>query len=556
MPISIYSHILASNSYGTIALQDLKGNCKAMSGLHQFYLIILLIIFILASPTNSLAQLNPQVKSPIDPISASVSSRKVLPSIAPAEASLKTTEPTPTAIPSATPSISSAQPKKLSPSSTPKTISTKASATPQILISTTPSPAKASPTLQKPKESITKLYRSKWTQRSLKVLEENGIPLPSTINYDQLIERPQFDLILARVAKVNKQVFKSKINRHIKESITRGTAIDSVIRAFGFQQKMENFKDTPSKFKDLPQHHPAYLAIVMAEKTKLINGYPDQTIRPDELLSWGEALILIETVHNWRKALPTTAPEWVKSYENQQEMGFKLVDLFRLLLTMGYGIVALIFLLRVFKKSRKKKDQIYRPMSILLIVTTLMLLALWLNDILYTYGLMKREFYEVIALISVFVSLLLLKTGVFLEDKMTEPSPQAVIDVGYVDAINQEKGELFIIDVVSGKRALGLMQSGSKVYSQNKNEGAFLSDIQVGDHIKVTGSGQFDGALVDIESIQLLAQQPQNQELNQKRKTLLQQMQENQYKQSLNQENANQKFQQLFRQSPPESNQT
>ena len=186
-------------------------------------------------------------------------------------------------------------------------------------------------------------YRSQWAQKSVQVLQENGIQLPPGINYTALITQEDFVALLAKVSSVGNAQLRSNLlnaEQSPQGGITRAEAIHLMIGAFGLTESLPGFATQPSKFTDLPPDHPAYASLVLAERVHLINGYPDHTIRPNEELSWGEGLILLESIYSWRKALPTTAPEWVKNYQKRQNMWFQLLDGFRLLLTLTYLCIA------------------------------------------------------------------------------------------------------------------------------------------------------------------------------------------------------------------------
>lgn len=358
-------------------------------------------------------------------------------------------------------------------------------------------------------------YREIWAKKSVKTLEENGIKLPNTIRYGELISYNAFRILIARITTTEqKELTTSEFQPSGNaDLITRGVAINMAIRAFGLGEALESFKTEETRFKDIKSNHPAYAAIVLAERTKLINGYPDQTIRPDEQLTWGETLILIETIYSWRKALPTDAPVWVRKYQKKMNAWYQFLEGVRLLLTMIYAVFAVVFLYRSFVKSRNEPDSPYRAVSQMFMITTLVLLAMWINEMLFVYGMVPRELYQILALLSVLASLLVLRIGSYIDKKLSEPKPQAVIDVGYVDAVNLEKGELYIIDTITRRRVVALMNPDTKIHNKDKNalNQGFISDIKEGDFINIKGSSRYAGTIIDAEKIFLIT--PHNQEM-------------------------------------------
>lgn len=354
-------------------------------------------------------------------------------------------------------------------------------------------------------------YHARWARQSVRVLEANGIILPNNINYSELISRQDYLNVLARIADVSKGQLVLPEENHLVGEITRAEAIHRVVFAFGLSASLPDFANQDSRFRDINRQHPAYGAIVLAENLKLINGYPDQTIRPDERLSWGEALILIETLYSWRKALPTDAPQWVRNYQKRQNMWYQLIDGFRLLLTLTYVGIALFFFIKSWRRTRYQQGSPFRSLSFLLTILTLMLALMWINDILFNYRLIPREIYALGGLISIFIALLMLKTGTHMDEKLSEPKPQAVIDSGYVEAVNTEKGELFIKDIQTQSRALAIVNPDTKIVShlEGKATAAFFSEIRVGDLLSLKGASSFQGSVIEVDRLSIVQREAQ-----------------------------------------------
>lgn len=351
-------------------------------------------------------------------------------------------------------------------------------------------------------------YRARWAQDAVRVLEENGIQLPSGIDYNALISKNDFIRVLSRVSEVPVTTLQRSLwNAETQnKELTRGESIFLLVQAYGMNESLNGFASQSTHFSDLQTTHPAYAAIVLAERVNLINGYPDKTIRPDELLSWGEALILIETMSSWRQALPTTAPEWVRQFERKQNLWYQFIDGFRLFLTLVYLGFSVFFIGRTWYKARRLAPSPYRRFSVALALITGFLGLLWVSELLFNYALIAREVYAALAMLSIFVGLFLLKAGVDMDKDISKPKPQSVIDNGFVVSINHEKGEIFIKDKVSESHSLGLVTADSKIYRKTgkNSESAFLSEIQVGDVVSLRASQLTHDALLQVERLTLV----------------------------------------------------
>ncbi len=351
-------------------------------------------------------------------------------------------------------------------------------------------------------------YRARWAQDAVRVLEENGIQLPSGIDYNALISKNDFIRVLSRVSEVPVTTLQRSLwNAETQnKELTRGESIFLLVQAYGMNDSLTGFATQSTHFTDLESTHPAYAAIVLAERVNLINGYPDKTIRPDELLSWGEALILIETMSSWRQALPTTAPEWVRQFERKQNLWYQFIDGFRLFLTLVYLGFSVFFIGRTWYKARRMAPSPYRRFSVALALITGFLGLLWVSELLFNYALIAREVYAALAMLSIFVGLFLLKAGVDMDKDISKPKPQSVIDKGYVVSINHERGEIFIKDKVSESHSLGLVTADSKIYRKTgkNSESAFLSEIQVGDVVSLRASQLTHDALLQVDRLTLV----------------------------------------------------
>ncbi len=362
------------------------------------------------------------------------------------------------------------------------------------------------------------VYHSQWAQKSVQVLQENGIQLPPGINYDALITQEDFIQLLGKVSSVTPAQLRSSLlfpDQGPQSGLTRGEAVHLMVAAFGLSDSLKSFAQQDSKFKDLIKDHPAYASVVLAERVHLINGYPDLTIRPNEELSWGEALILMETIYSWRKALPTTAPEWVENYQKKQNLWYQLIDGFRLMLTLAYLGVALFFMIRTWRKARRKSQSPYRKFSLGLAAVTMILSLLWICELMFNYYLIPREVYACLTMLSVFVSLFLLKLSSDLDSDINKPKPQSVIDSGYISSVNYDKGEIFIKDRRNQGHSLALVNSDTQILRKTGRrsvENAFLSDFQVGDLVSLRGNQLDHESLLEIERITLVESAVEQQE--------------------------------------------
>lgn len=364
-------------------------------------------------------------------------------------------------------------------------------------------------------------YHALRAKKAVEVLQANGLDLPEqSIDYNQAISQEQFIQVLSKVSSVGFQRiqtvnkgFLSKDPSLPSDRLQRGQAVYLLIHAFGIQDALPHFSKQETRFQDINPKHPAYGAIVLAERVHLINGYPDQTIRPNETLNWGEALILVEGLDTWKRALPTTAPEWVKTHQKKQDLWYQLIDGFRLMLTLTLGFLAIFYFFRSWRKSAQKAKSPFKSISFIVLLTTLALCSMWVNQILYNYEVIPRYVYAMVAFLSILVGFLLLKTSSKIEESIDDPKPQIVIDKGFVDGINLEKGELYISDLLSDRKAVALIQKETKIHNQTQGAGqkGFFSDLKQGDLIRLKGNSNFDGALIETEQITVTGHQEQTQ---------------------------------------------
>ncbi len=88
---------------------------------------------------------------------------------------------------------------------------------------------------------------------------------------------------------------------HPNQAITRAEFISMIVT----QMKLAIPKSNSRAFSDVPVNHWAHQAISTAKQYKLLNGYPDQTFRPNERISRAEIAILMYNAY--QSQLPKTA---------------------------------------------------------------------------------------------------------------------------------------------------------------------------------------------------------------------------------------------------------
>lgn len=79
-------------------------------------------------------------------------------------------------------------------------------------------------------------------------------------------------------------------NLKLDSSVTRCEFVTMVIRMMGYNT---NIEDVNLEFKDIDQKHWAYNYMKIAVKNKLINGYTDNTVRPDNVVNYAEAQAIL-----------------------------------------------------------------------------------------------------------------------------------------------------------------------------------------------------------------------------------------------------------------------
>ena len=356
--------------------------------------------------------------------------------------------------------------------------------------------------------NLTEQQNAQWIEKASKVLKESGtLALPDNINYMSFITYDDFVQLLRRVTNsYDKRKFTPPDNINMKAPITRGAAIDLLVTVFGFSTQTDKLMINKSNFKDVLPSHPHFNAIVLAEQTKLISGYPNGTLHPDEYMTIAEGMSLLETIYKWKIIFSQGKPEWTKAQEERDVFWYKILDGFRLILTLLYGVLAVYCLITAVYQSRKDENPNMRAIIIAFLVVSLTLVFIWVNEILFNYGFIDRGIYQLFAILSILASLLLIKISVSLK-KTVSPQERISIDVAYVDYIDPERGELFVIDSISKRKILTVITEETQIYNQeDKLLGlAYLNQIGLGDFVNIRGVSRMNGLVVESETILLIA---------------------------------------------------
>lgn len=102
----------------------------------------------------------------------------------------------------------------------------------------------------------------------------------------------------------------------LQNKIKRSEFFTLVVRMMGYD-KDTDVSSTKITFKDLDKNHWAYNYIRLAVKYKLATGYPDNTIAPDNYVTYAEALIVLVRVLGYEKTLSGKWPDNVLDRSSQ-----------------------------------------------------------------------------------------------------------------------------------------------------------------------------------------------------------------------------------------------
>jgi len=106
-----------------------------------------------------------------------------------------------------------------------------------------------------------------------------------------------------------------KGNLNLKNKVTRAEFVTLVIRMLGYD-KTSDTKDVNISFKDIAQKHWAYNNIKIAVKYGLIKGYTDNTVRPNDNVTFTEARAILIRALGYEN---TMSGKWPDNVINKAE---------------------------------------------------------------------------------------------------------------------------------------------------------------------------------------------------------------------------------------------
>jgi hypothetical protein len=95
-------------------------------------------------------------------------------------------------------------------------------------------------------------------------------------------------------------------NLKLQSKVTRCEFVTMVIRMMGYSSDTAGVN---LDFKDISKKHWAYNYIKIAVKNKLINGYPDNTVRPDNFVDYTEAQAILIRALGYESTLTGDWPD-------------------------------------------------------------------------------------------------------------------------------------------------------------------------------------------------------------------------------------------------------
>ena len=326
---------------------------------------------------------------------------------------------------------------------------------------------------------------------------------PAWAQTSEMVSQQEFSLLIDKVLQ-DRHGKRSSLGMGSTPWITRGRAVNDLVRAFGFDARLSQVDTSRIRFSDVPEGHPYRNAVLLAGQTNLINGYPDHTFRPDQPLFWKDATTLLTTLHGWTLAMPDQTPTWVVVKQEKANSWYRLFDTLRLGLTIAYGLIAIAYFVKAYRQTIRNKTRRLVTNSMMLL-TVIMVLA-WVNDLGMATGWFHRTLYEVGALLSLAAGYLLLRTGQTLSVKPAEPqlaSKRLNVSLASVQSVNHAKGEMYVVDPISKRKIMVIVSGDTKVYTRQKQDSAvgYFSEIAVGDVVNVQGASHQRGALISAQSL-------------------------------------------------------
>ncbi|MBC7545372.1 MAG: S-layer homology domain-containing protein [Candidatus Sericytochromatia bacterium] len=339
---------------------------------------------------------------------------------------------------------------------------------------------------------------------------------PAWARQSDLVSQQEFSLLIDKVLQARNAKRAAAAPSHGTPWISRGQAVNDLVRAFGFDARLSSVDLAQARFSDVPEAHPYRNAVLLAGQTNLVNGFPNHTFQPDEPLYWKDAATMLTILRGWTLAMPTQTPTWVAIKQEKANAWYQLFDSVRLGLTIAYGIIAIAYFVRAYKQTIRNKTRRLVTNSLMLL-SMIMVLA-WVNDLGLANGWFHRTLYEVGALLSLAAGYLLLRTGQTLAvaPPSAQPAPKRInVSLASVESVDHVKGEMYVVDPISKRKIMVIVTPDTKVYTRKKQDSAtgYFSEIQAGDVVNIQGSTHQRGSLVSAQSL-LIVTSSQSQASN------------------------------------------
>jgi len=104
----------------------------------------------------------------------------------------------------------------------------------------------------------------------------------------------------------------------LENNITRSEFFTLIVRALGWEN--EDTSDINVSFSDIDSSHWAYNNVKVAVKLGLVKGYPDNTIAPDNQITYAEVLTVLIRILGYEDTLEGEWPENVVSKSQSLDM--------------------------------------------------------------------------------------------------------------------------------------------------------------------------------------------------------------------------------------------
>ncbi len=147
----------------------------------------------------------------------------------------------------------------------------------------------------------------------------SSVSVSASVNQD-LVKTASSSLVSLGIMKGDE-----KGNLKLNNKVSRCEFVALVNRMMGFEDNTD-IKNVDMPFKDIKKSHWAYNTLKVALKRGLINGYPDNTVRPDATVNFAEANAILIRALGYNKTLTGKWPDNVlnKSRELGISKGLQL----------------------------------------------------------------------------------------------------------------------------------------------------------------------------------------------------------------------------------------